>query len=109
MRVAQAPAVVPGAALTTADPARLRVVVRGWVQGVGYRDFVSREARRMRLKGYVRNASDGSVEVEAEGARADLEDFLEALRRGPRMADVGRVDAVWDAPRNEFTDWDLRW
>jgi acylphosphatase len=91
------------------DLGRLRVVVHGWVQGVGYRDFVSREARRLQLAGYVRNASDGSVEVEAEGRRADLEELLETLRRGPRHAEVRRVDAAWDAPVGEFQTWELRW
>jgi acylphosphatase len=89
--------------------ARLRAVVHGWVQGVGYRDFVSREAIRLRLRGYVRNASDGSVEVEAEGRRDELDALLEELRRGPRHADVRRVDVAWAADLAEFEGWDLRW
>jgi acylphosphatase len=89
--------------------ARLRAVVRGWVQGVGYRDFVSREARSHRLKGYVRNSSDGSVEIEAEGPRDDLERFLDRLRRGHPLAEVERVEVAWDGFRGEFEDWDLRW
>jgi len=79
------------------------------VQGVGYRDFVSRAAARCGLKGYVRNASDGSVETEAEGERRDLELFLDELRRGPRFAEIRDVEVVWDAYRGEFTHWDLRW
>jgi acylphosphatase len=89
--------------------ARLRAVVHGWVQGVGYRDFISREAHRLQLKGYVRNSSDGAVEVEAEGPRHALEAFLERLREGPRMAEVDRVDTAWDSYRGEFEDWELHW
>ena len=89
--------------------ARLRAAVHGWVQGVGYRDFVSREAVRHRLKGYVRNSSDGSVEIEAEGHRDELEAFLERLRTGHQYADVKRVDVAWDSYRGEFHDFDLRW
>ncbi len=89
--------------------ARLRAVVHGWVQGVGYRDFASAQARLHRLKGYVRNASDGSVEIEAEGHRDELEDFLQDLERGPAFAEVRRVDAAWDTCRDEFERWDLRW
>ena len=89
--------------------ARLRAVVHGWVQGVGYRDFASREAVRLRLKGYIRNASDGSVEVEAEGRRVELDELLSSLRRGPRFAEVKKVDVAWDAFRGEFAGWDLRW
>lgn len=88
---------------------RLRAVVRGWVQGVGYRDYVTREARRLGLRGYVRNASDGSVELEAEGRREQLGELLDALRRGPAMAEVRTVDVAWDAYRGEFSGWDLRW
>jgi acylphosphatase len=93
------------------DPgmARLRVAVHGWVQGVGYRDFVSREAVRHRLKGYVRNSSDGSVEIEAEGPQDELQWFLDLIREGPPMAEVRRVEVAWDSYRNEFRDWDLRW
>ncbi|HXA42221.1 MAG TPA: acylphosphatase [Candidatus Solibacter sp.] len=89
--------------------ARLRAVVSGWVQGVGYRDFVSRVAVRHRLKGYVRNSSDGTVEIEAEGPRDELEAFLQELHGGHPVADVSRVDVAWDAFRDEFHDWDLRW
>jgi acylphosphatase len=89
--------------------ARLRAVVSGWVQGVGYRDFVSREAVRHRLKGYVRNSSDGSVEIEAEGPRDELQGFLEVLKGGHPIAEVDRVDVAWDVFRGEFAGWDLRW
>jgi acylphosphatase len=97
------------AVLMSSDRARLRVVVRGWVQGVGYRDFASHEAVRLGLKGYVRNSSDASVEIEAEGERADLQRFLDILRQGPRFAEVRDVEAVWDSYQGEFKDWDLRW
>ena len=93
----------------TPDRRRLRAVVRGFVQGVGYRDYASREAERLGLHGYVRNASDGSVEVEAEGERQRLEELLEALRRGPRFADVTAVEAAWDADHGEFKEWRLHW
>lgn len=87
----------------------LRAVVRGWVQGVGYRDFASREASRLGLRGYVRNVSDGSVELEAEGTRSDLEGFLDRLRTGPPHSDVKSVDHTWEESRGNFSGWDLRW
>lgn len=76
---------------------RLVAVVRGRVQGVGYRDATWREARRLDLRGWVRNRLDGTVEVSAEGADASLK-LLEAfLRQGPRMANVTGVDVFWEA------------
>lgn len=74
----------------------LRAVVRGRVQGVGFREFVYVRARFLGLSGYVRNLADGrSLEVVAEGRRQDLEQLLEYLRQGPRSARVMGVDVEW--------------
>jgi acylphosphatase len=73
----------------------VHVVIRGRVQGVGFRYFAAREARRFDVCGVVRNLVDGAVEVEAEGDRASLERLVEALRAGPRSARVASVDVRW--------------
>ncbi len=73
----------------------VHLVIRGRVQGVGFRYFAAREARRLELCGVVRNRGDGAVEVEAEGDRPSLEQLVEALRVGPRAAQVTSVDARW--------------
>lgn len=66
-------------------------LVRGRVQGVGFRWFVQREAAALELSGWVRNTEDGHVEVVAKGDPAVLHQLGQALRRGPRGS---RVDAV---------------
>jgi acylphosphatase len=68
-----------------------RYVVRGRVQGVGFRWFVEREAHMLGIAGWVRNNHDGSVEVLAQGTRDQLSGLHGRLRQGPRAA---RVDAV---------------
>lgn len=68
-----------------------RWIVRGQVQGVGFRWFVMREAERLTLRGFARNLRDGTVEVVSHGSDAALDALEEHLRRGPRH---GRVDAV---------------
>jgi acylphosphatase len=68
-----------------------RVVVEGFVQGIGYRDFVRRAALRVGVSGWVRNRADGSVEALIEGAPADVETMLGEMRRGPRGATVTRL------------------
>lgn len=73
------------------DRRRVRAVVSGRVQGVGFRWFAVRAAERHGVGGWVRNLADGSVEVEAEGPPAAVEDFLVEIRRGPP---AGRVEAV---------------
>jgi acylphosphatase len=70
--------------------ARLRIT--GRVQGVGYRDWAIRTARNLGLKGWVRNRTDDSVEALIAGEDAAVAAMIEACRRGPSHARVGRVD-----------------
>jgi len=87
---------------------RLRAIVRGRVQGVGFRYFTQREANALGLTGYVRNRWDGSVEVVAEGPRQALERLLARLRVGPRSAYVQGVSVEWQAPTGEFRFFNVR-
>ena len=69
-----------------------RFVVRGRVQGVGFRWFVEREAHVLAVSGWVRNNADGSVEVLAQGTRDQLLGLRSRLRQGPRAARVDEVE-----------------
>ncbi len=91
-----------------AEYARLRAIVHGYVQGVGFRYFVVRQANASGLTGYVRNRWDGSVEVLAEGPRPALESLLALLRRGPSEAEVERVEVSWDTYSGQFARFDIR-
>jgi acylphosphatase len=73
-----------------------RYLVRGRVQGVGFRWFVEREAHILGIAGWVRNNHDGSVEILAQGTRDHLSGLHSRLREGPRAARVDSVD-VQDA------------
>jgi acylphosphatase len=66
-------------------------LVKGRVQGVGFRWFVQREASEIGLKGWVRNTDEGHVEVLAAGDHEDLTELKDSLRKGSRGS---RVDAV---------------
>jgi len=77
----------------------VRALVSGRVQGVGFRYFTLRAARRLRLRGFVRNLPGGCVEVCAEGERGALETLVGVLRDGPPGAAVRHVAVEWsDAP-----------
>ena len=67
-------------------------LVRGRVQGVGYRDYAQRTASALGLTGYARNLDDGRVEVYAAGPIDRLSDLAAALRKGPRFSDVRGVE-----------------
>lgn len=70
---------------------RVRVVVSGRVQGVGFRWFVRQEARRLGVAGWVRNREDGTVELETAGDDPAVERLLAHVRVGPDAADVRDV------------------
>jgi acylphosphatase len=77
---------------------RRHVLVYGFVQGVGFRFAVEREARSRGLSGWVRNRPDGTVEAVFEGEPEDVASLVDFCRRGPRGADVERVDVAAESP-----------
>ena len=84
---------------------RLHAVVRGRVQGVGFRFFTQREAETLGLTGWVANLHDRSVEVMAEGPRDALDRFLQVLRRGPASAQVTQVQHDFLPATHEFDEF----
>jgi len=82
-----------------------RYLIEGRVQGVGFRYFTRRTARRLGIAGYVRNLPDGSVEALARGSDADLESLERRLREGPpgaRVESVGVSEATGTFSENDF-------
>ena len=77
---------------------RRRVVVRGDVQGVFFRDSVRREAEQRGVAGWVENRADGAVEALFEGAAADVEALIEFCRSGPPQAEVRDVEVSEEEP-----------
>jgi len=73
----------------------VHLVIRGRVQGVGFRYFAQREARTLGVHGVARNLPNGTVEVQAEGERESLERLVEMLRHGPFGARVTGVEERW--------------
>ena len=93
-----------------ADVARFSAIVYGRVQGVYFRYFVRNIARRLSLKGYVRNLANGdAVEVQAEGEKQQLHGLLEQLKAGPPGAWVKKVEVDWLDYSGQFTDFTIRY
>ena len=69
----------------------LHFLIKGRVQGVGFRWFVHREASELDLRGWVRNTEEGDVEVVASGNATDLAELRAILRRGPRGSRVDHL------------------
>lgn len=83
------------------------IVVSGMVQGVGFRYFVRHHATLFGLTGWVRNLSNGDVELEAEGEKESIEALLVYLRRGPGSAAVSNVEVAWKEPHDHFERFEI--
>ena len=84
---------------------QVHCVVRGRVQGVFFRASAQREAKRLGVTGWVRNLSDGSVEIVAEGEDERVRELLQWAQHGPSAARVDRVDTRWRSYTGEFADF----
>ena len=80
-----------------------KFLIRGDVQGVGYRFFAQRAAARHQVVGYVRNLADGTVEALAEGPASNVEAFKHDLATGPRFSVVDQVEEINVEPTGEYT------
>jgi acylphosphatase len=89
------------------DARRVRVVVRGRVQGVAFRAYTADAARRAGVTGWVRNRPDGSVEAAFEGGPSAVDELLAFVRRGPRAARVDDV-LVNEEPLAGDEDFEIR-
>lgn len=87
---------------------RLDAVVRGRVQGVGFRFFAVRAATELGLVGWVANLADGAVRCVAEGDPAALQAFADRLRDGPAAAFVEDVLTAWPPATGEFASFSIR-
>ncbi len=85
-----------------------RYLVRGRVQGVGFRWFVEREAHLLQVAGWVRNNSDGTVEVLAQGTREQLAGLHSRLREGPRASRVDNVEVSDAEPISGLASFQIR-
>ncbi len=86
---------------------RVRVIVSGQVQGVGFRYHTRRVADRLGVTGWVRNLPDGTVEVEAEGDEKSVEDLVAWLADGPAGAQV-RHNRVTEMDPTGGSGFDIR-
>jgi acylphosphatase len=84
---------------------QLQLTVRGRVQGVYFRASAQREAKRLGLGGWVRNRSDGSVEILAEGEEDAIRELYGWAQKGPGAARVERVDTRWRSFTGDYPDF----
>ena len=91
-----------------AEPIRRRVVVRGEVQGVFFRDSTRKEAESRGVAGWVRNRDDGSVEARFEGSPNAVEAMIEWCRSGPTRAEVEDMDVILEEDPDALEGFEVR-
>ena len=82
--------------------------IHGKVQGVGYRFFATRVARRLGLKGNIQNNRDGTVDAVVEGEKSVIDDWIEELKEGPRYAEVTKIDQETKDFTGRLGDFDVK-
>jgi acylphosphatase len=88
---------------------RAHVLVSGRVQGVFFRSETKYEAKKLRVKGWVRNLPDGRVEAVFEGEEGSVKELVEFCRGGPSGARVTGIDVVWEDYSGEFEGFEIRY
>jgi len=86
---------------------RAEIVVKGLVQGVGFRYFVYSIADELKLKGYVKNLYSGEVYSVVEGIKNRVEEFVNRVKIGPMHGHVSDYSIKWAAPTNEFSHFEI--
>lgn len=86
---------------------RVHLIISGDVIGVGYRAWVARYVKNKNIFGWVKNRQDRTVEIVAEGEKAELDDLIAACRRGPEVAWVKNIDCSWAASTGEFLNFEV--
>jgi acylphosphatase len=84
------------------------LIVRGVVQGVGFRYFVYRHATGLGLAGFCRNLYNADVEIEVEGDRSLVEELIQEVKVGPRFAQVTDVKVSWTPYQQRFSGFEIR-
>lgn len=88
---------------------RAHLFIYGEVVGVGFRSWTVYNARQQGLTGWVKNASNRSVEAVFEGSKEKMEEMIKLCRRGPQAALVEKVDVEWEEATGEFTDFEIKY
>lgn len=84
------------------------IVIKGRVQGVGFRYFALHKAEELQIKGWVRNTFDGKVEMEASGESENLNTFIDWMKMGPARAIIHTFSVSDIAPQRDFTNFTVR-
>ena len=87
---------------------QVHMYISGFVQGVGFREYVKKKARKMNVTGWTRNLTDRRVEIVAQADEALLNKFIKIASRGPFLAEVKNVSLEWEEPQEIFAGFERK-
>ena len=87
---------------------QVHLFISGFVQGVGYRNHVQYNAKKLGLKGWTRNLNDRRVEVVAQGDRGILEKLIKMCEKGSLLAEVKDISVEWETPKEKFEGFERK-
>lgn len=88
---------------------RIEIKISGFVQGVGFRANAAAIAKELGVSGFVKNESDGSVKIVAEGEEENLRKLIDWCWQGPRYAKIDNVEAQWQEFKGEFLSFGIEY
>ena len=85
-----------------------RILIFGFVQGVGFRHFIRSKAGKLGLTGWVKNLPDGTVEAVIQGDKNSIENLIDLCKKGPFLSEVEEVEVRWDKTIDKFKEFVVR-
>lgn len=82
-----------------------RVLISGFVQGVGFRHFIKNKALEFGLTGWVRNLPDGRLETVLQGSKEKINEMIELCKKGPLLSEIEDVEVEWQEEDKQFSDF----
>lgn len=84
-----------------------RIFISGFVQGVGFRQFVKQNALKLGLTGWVKNLKDNRVEVTFQGSKEQIEKIIAICEKGPFLSEVKDVEVIWEEVNRQFESFEI--
>lgn len=91
------------------ENSKVQLIIEGKVQKVGYRWFAVKSARDLGLRGFAQNQPDGTVLLEAEGEKDNINTLTDKLKHGPFLSKVTKINIEWRQFENEFSAFDIKY
>lgn len=91
-----------------AEYTRVNILLSGRVQGVLFRKYAQKKAKKLSITGWVHNLLDGRVEIECEGEVRHMEEFILAMKRGPQLANVKEAETTYKEYKGEWKEFEIR-